>query len=69
MPPINDQEPLETFLAPCGCRYTAAGIKTLWARYTQSLGGGRPRLKNRCPCGKFTRERARIRAHHCTREG
>lgn len=32
---------------------------------TRGSQGGRPRLPDRCPCGRMTRERARQRNHRC----
>ena len=34
-------------------------------RRTYGAGSGRPRSPHRCPCGKYTRERARKRRHIC----
>lgn len=31
----------------------------------QKTAGGRPREADRCPCGKFTAERAEARRHNC----
>ncbi len=30
--------------------------------------GGRPRSKDRCPCGMMTRKRAALRRHKCERK-
>ena len=34
-------------------------------RKTHGAGTGRPRKKNRCPCGAMTARRAKARGHHC----
>ena len=49
-------------------------IKSLWGKATQSrrttygAGSGRPKLEDRCPCGKMGKERAALRRHVCTPE-
>jgi len=35
------------------------------ARRTHGAGPGRPRSKDRCPCGAMTRQRAELRHHRC----
>jgi hypothetical protein len=36
-----------------------------FGRWAASLGGGRPRSKDRCPCGAMTKDRATKRGHRC----
>jgi hypothetical protein len=35
------------------------------ARSSHAPGSGRRRVKDRCPCGRFTRQRAQKRGHRC----
>jgi hypothetical protein len=57
-----------TLESPCGCHLTEGQILGIWGRYMAFLGGGRPKEKDRCPCGLMTRARAEARNHKCVKQ-
>ena len=59
---------------PLSCCYgmlSTTQLKSLWGaataslRVTKAAGPGRPRSKDRCACGKWTKVRAASRGHVC----
>lgn len=68
---VKEGDPVYVETPCCAAPITYEDVKSMWGRATASrrstygAGPGRPKSKDRCPCGAMTAARAAQRGHKC----